>query len=404
MDLEIKNIEEGTKQKRTFKEKIANLKRRINEFFKNPKKRLIFIIVMGVILIALFGLGFYFLTHEEYNIFRDDNPLVDREEEETLYQAVLDGIMTGPDSSRKHPLAIMIENHTQARPQTGLIKASVVYEAIAEGGITRFMGIFGTYEAEVVGPVRSARPYYVDWAEGYDAYYAHVGGNATALDQIRADGVMDLNQFSYTAPYWRDRSAGVSSEHTMYTSTTKLRIQANENDYSTANNFSVYKFKDDPEEGSDEAKTLPQAQKISVDISSYNYNVYFDYVPETNSYMRFMANKAHNDKTSGEQISPKNIIVMTVSRTPHTTRINENGWLMTTVGSGNATIFIDGKEIVGSWKKSSKSDREIFYDQNGTEIIFNRGQFWICVIPPESSYSISTTPAADIETDVFESG
>jgi len=403
MDLEIKSTEEGGKPKRSFKEYIANKRRRFTEFFKNPKKRLIFIITMGVILIALFALGFYFLTHEDYQIFSDNNPLINEEEDtETLYEAVLDGVMTDADSANKHPLAIMIENHTQARPQSGLIKASVVYEAMVEGGITRFMGVFGTNEAEVVGPVRSARPYYVDWAEGYDAYYAHVGGNATALDQIRADGVLDLNQFAYTAPYWRDRNLNVSSEHTVFTSTSKLRIQANENGYSTANNFNKYKFKDDPEEESDEAKTLPQSQKIIVDISSYNYNIYFEYNKENNSYKRFMANKTHNDRTSGDQITPKNIVIMTVSRTQHTTRINEHGWLMDDVGSGDATIFMDGKEIKGSWKKSSKSDREIFYDQDGKEVVFNRGQLWITVIPPDSSFSVETTPAADLETDTFE--
>ncbi len=402
MDLEIKSTEEGRKPKRNLEKRIADLKRRFTEFFKNPKKRLLFIIISGVVLIALFAIGFYFLTHEDYQIFPDKDPLIDEEEDaEVLYEAILDGVMTDADSASKHPLAIMVENHTQARPQSGLIKASVVYEAIAEGGITRFMGVFGTNEAEIVGPVRSARPYYVDWAEGYDAYYAHVGGNATALDQIRADAVLDLNQFSYTAPYWRDRSLNVSSEHTMFTSTSKLRIQANENGYSTANNFNKYKFKDDPEKGTNEALSLPQTQKISVDISSYNYNVYFEYDKENNCYKRFMANKSHNDRTSGDQITPKNIAIMTVNRAPHTTRINENGWLMDTVGTGDATIFVDGKEISGSWKKSSKSDREIFYDQDGKEIIFNRGQLWITVIPPGSSFLVETTPAADIETDTF---
>lgn len=401
MDLNIKEVDSDSKKK-TFKEKIKDIKIRIDLFFKNPKKRLIFIIILGLILIALFAVGLYFLTHEDYQVIDGRNPLINSEEDtEVLYEAVLDGVMTDADSAKKHPLAIMIENHTQARPQAGLVKASIVYEAIAEGGITRFMGIFGTNEAEVVGPVRSARPYYVDWAEGYDAYYAHVGGNATALDQIYADGVLDLNQFSYTAPYWRDNNLNVSREHTMFTSTTKLRVQAQENGYSTANNFTKYKFKDDPKEGSDEAKFLPQAQKISVNISSYNYNVYFEYDPEKNSYKRFMANQAHTDRTSGDQLQPKNIVVMTVSRTPHTTRINENGWLMETVGSGDATIFLDGKEIKGSWKKSSRSDREIFYDQNGEEIIFNRGQLWITVIPPDSSYSATTTPAADLETDTY---
>jgi hypothetical protein len=101
-----------------------------------------------------------------------------------------------------------------------------------------------------------------------------------------------------------------------------------------------------------------------------------------------MAGKPHNDKITKEQINPKNIIVMTVKRKPVVTRINETGYLMTTIGSGKAEIYLDGKKIEGTWKKPSESDREMFYDSNGQEITFNRGQFWICVIPPEATTSV----------------
>lgn len=370
------DLKTGDTSADTGPKKKRPLKARIKQFFANPKKRLIFIIsAISVVILALIGTGFYFLRHEN----KTDAPTEAVTEEApapTLYPAILDGVMTDQASSIRHPLGIMVENHPDARPQSGLDKASVVYEAVAEGGITRFLALFGTYEAEKVGPVRSARTYYVDWAEGYDAYLAHVGGNIDALDKIAADHVLDLDQFRYSTPYWREKNGNVASEHTMYTSTTKLREQASKNKYETANNFTVYKFKDDAA-----ATDRPASQKVTVNFSQSTYQAVFQYDQATNSYKRFMAGTAHNDRVTGAQLDPKNIVVMTVARKATVTRINEAGYNMTTEGSGVAKFYIDGKETTGTWKKESKDAREIFYDSAGAEVVFDRGQLWISVIP-----------------------
>jgi len=353
------------------------------EKLRNPRTRLIIIIVaallvLGGILAWLFSRGSTAPSSEA--------PVV---KEEAKLQAPLDGVMTDKDSAARHPLAIVVENHPDARPQAGLDKASIVYEAIAEGGITRFMALYGTHEADKVGPVRSARTFFVDWVRGYNAWLAHVGGNMDALDQIKAEKVLDLDQFAYSGPYWREKKAGLATEHTMYTTTGKLREQAAKNGYTTANSFKIYKFKDDPATEAEKA-ALPASQKVAVNFSTASYNVEFTYDPTTNSYKRNMAGKAHNDQITGAQLNPKNIVVMTVQRKAVVTRINESGWEMTTVGTGVAKIYVGGKEIVGTWKKDSKTDREVFLDASGQEIVFNRGQLWICVIPPEGS--VAATP------------
>ena len=374
--------------KKSGKKAKTPLKERIRAFFKNPKKRLIFIISAIVLLLAIFALGFFLLLND-----KKDNPTPAEEQaaavvpEAPKFEAVLDGVMTDQASATKHPLAVMVENHPDARPQAGLEQASIVYEAIAEGGITRFLALFGTKEAEKVGPVRSARTYYVDWAHGYNAYLAHVGGNIDALDKIAKEKTLDLDQFRYSAPYWREKSGNVASEHTMFTSTTKLRTQAATNKYETANTFSLYRFKDDPTE---EVKaTLPEAQNVTVDFSSSEYKVKFAYDRTTNSYKRFLAGTPHLDRVTKNQLNPKDIVVMTVKRTSTVTRINEAGYNMTTVGTGPAKIFHDGQTITGTWKKEKAESREIFYDDKGQEIIFNRGQLWICAIPPEATVSVN---------------
>ena len=166
------------------------------------------------------------------------NETVDNSEPKTE-ECPLNGEMLGRSLKDKwvtrRPLGIMVENHTEARPQSGLSSADVVYEAVAEGGITRFLAVFYCHDAAFVGPVRSARIYFLRTIQGYGDHplYAHVGGANTdgpadALGEIEDLGwanYNDLNQFSVPFPnFWRDyeRLPDRATEHTVYTSTSKL--------------------------------------------------------------------------------------------------------------------------------------------------------------------------------------
>ncbi|MBM2821184.1 MAG: hypothetical protein HW405_944, partial [Candidatus Berkelbacteria bacterium] len=104
---------------------------------------------------------------------------------------LLEGTQTDKTLAGRHPLAIIIENHPAARPQIGLDKASIIYEAITEGGITRFMAIYGPRDADKIGPVRSLRTFFLDWSHEYQAFLAHVGGNIDALDRVPQEGTLD---------------------------------------------------------------------------------------------------------------------------------------------------------------------------------------------------------------------
>ncbi|MEI6499208.1 MAG: DUF3048 domain-containing protein [bacterium] len=365
----------------------TSIKEKITNFFNNPKKRLIFIISLSVIIVLLFATGIYFLTHEKSpapikSISEENlNTNITTTPKDVLYNAPLDGVQVNEELFARHPLGVMIENHPDARPQSGLDKASIIYEAMVEGGITRFMAVYGTYEADKVGPVRSARPYYVDWIHGYAGYYAHVGGSTQALSKITAENIYDLNQFAFPAAYWREQNGNVALEHTMYASTPKLRVSAADNQYPKINSFKVYSFKDEPTEA--EKATIPEEQKISINYGNPTYNVYFKYDKSTNSYKRFEAQAPHIDRVTKVQLSPKNVIAMTVEKKSIEVKAGTDGWQMTTVGTNKATFFMDGKVTTGTWKKDSAADREIFYDSAGKEIQFNRGQTWICVISPD---------------------
>jgi len=380
--------------KKSFKQKLA-------DFWSVKRNRVITIAIIIVLILAALATGFYFL------IYKKDGTNLGLEVQKTddtssqLVASSLDGTMVSSDDANRHPLGVMVENHVDARPQSGLSQASIVYEAIAEGGITRFLAVFGPKGAAKVGPVRSARTYYVDWIRELNGYYAHVGGNYDALSLIKSVGILDLDQFANPSAYWRDNSKKVSSEHTMYTDTSKLYGIAADKKYTTVNSFIPWKFKAATDSTTSTAGTTattttqiseayPASTTISVNFGNANYNVSYAYDKTTNSYFRNLAGKPHIDAANSQQLSVKNVIVQTVSRRPTVTAINENGYIMDTVGSGAAAVFQDGIKIDATWKKENENSRTRFFNKaTSAEIQFNPGATWIEVISPDLTYTSS---------------
>lgn len=300
----------------------------------------------------------------------------------------------------RRPLAVMIENHSEARPQSGLTSADIVYEAVAEGGITRFMAIFYCNPADVqVGPVRSARTYFLDWLSEYDALYAHVGGANTpgpadALSQIIRYEVKDLNQFSIGFPvFWRDYQRlghPVATEHTMYSTTAKLWEIGVKRGWTASDsaglrwdeNFVPWKFTEDSGGGSTGNITVNFWQ------SQGGYEVNWIYDPASNSYKRKNGGEIQTDLNNNSQISAKNIIVQFQRESNANDGYPGNIHLLYgTVGSGNALIFKDGAVFEGKWIKAKRTARTKYTDANGKEIAFNAGQIWIQTVPEGSKVS-----------------
>ncbi len=298
---------------------------------------------------------------------------------------------------KRRPLAVMIENHQESRPQSGLSFSDVVYETVAEGGITRFMAVFYCNLADVqVGPVRSARTYYLDWLAEYDALYAHVGGANTpgpadALGQIIKYSVKDLNQFSIGFPvFWRDYQRlghSVATEHTMYSTTQKLWEVGAKRGWTATDSagirwdskFTPWKFKDDKGGGT--------TSKITVNFweSQPNYRVEWNYDAASNAYKRNNGGKEHTDLDNNSQLAPKVVVVQFQKESNANDGYPGNVHLLYgTVGSGKAYIFQDGGFTEGKWMKATRIARTKFVDKNGKELELNRGQIWIQTVPEGS--------------------
>ena len=346
---------------------------------KQKKIRTIICIIIGIVIILLASTIYakFFVKETASTETKKTSFLPSlKKTEEKKIESPLSGVEYAENIAKRHPLGVMVENHPDARPQSGLDKAEIIYEAITEGGITRFMGVFGPRVTEEVGPVRSARTFFVTWIQEYDGYYAHAGGSKDGLAQIASDGVMDL---PHTTGYFeRQPQAGIASEHTLYTSIANLYKLAETKKYDTNASFTSLKFKSD-----EELAKRGNVSEVIIPFSTDSYEVKWLYDKTENIYKRSMARVPHKDKISGNQLTAKNIIIQTVQRAPIALAGAKPTFKFTTEGSGKATILRDGQKIDATWKKSTTSERTKFFDSTGAEIKFNRGIFWYEIVPPE---------------------
>ena len=302
------------------------------------------------------------------------------------------------------PLGVMIENHVDARPQSGINEADVTYEAVAEGGITRTLNVFYCQNYAQVGPVRSARTYFLDFISEYGDHplYAHVGGAntpgpANALGQIEDygwDNYNNMDQFSIGFPtFWRDYNRlghPAATEHTMYSTTDKLLAVAKTRGLTNVakdgtpwtTGFVPYTFKSDSPSAS--------AQTIHLEFWGDNdYNVDWKYDPKTDQYFRNNGGIAHIDRDTGKQLTAKDVIVIYMDESHANDGYEGNAHLLYgDIGSGKAIVFQDGKEIKGTWNKASRTARTIIKDSTGKEISFNRGKLWFEILPTYGVVSV----------------
>lgn len=291
--------------------------------------------------------------------------------EAPTFYSPLTGVAVADQAATKRAVtAIMIENSIFARPQSGIKDAGVVFEAIAEGGITRLATIHQEDRPQLIGPVRSIRPYYLDWIAPFNASVAHVGGSANALNTVRNGSWRDIDQFFNGASYWRatDREA----PHNVYTSFDKLDALNQKKGYTTSE-FTAWPRKIEA------PSAAPNASKIDIAVSSADFNVRYEYDKTTNAYTRFLGGAPSKDREGG-QVTPKVVIVIKVP-----TQIGfEDGYReqMTTTGTNDAYIFEDGQVIKATWRKDNQKAQMIFYDKNGHIVALNPGQTWVTVTAP----------------------
>ncbi|MBI5794522.1 DUF3048 domain-containing protein [Candidatus Uhrbacteria bacterium] len=289
-----------------------------------------------------------------------------------LYRHPLTGMsLYEPLQELPQVFAVMVDNHEEAWPPSGIDQAFLVIEAPVEAAIPRLLAFFDSKQVvEEIGPVRSARPYFLDWANELDALYAHVGGSNAALDAIASGGTFDFNQYWWGEYFWR--AGNRYAPHNVFTSTALMNeFVALRTDAGVAPErlYDVWLFKD-PEPSQKESS-------VHVDFDGTIYTADWEYDVERGVYLRFQSDAPHLTST-GVQITADNVAVVV---TDIEVLDNVGRRSVRTTGEGEAVVYQDGTMIEATWEKPSASERLKFYKRDsGEEILMNAGVTWIEVV------------------------
>ena len=339
-------------------------------------------ILIAILIIVIIGAGALLAYKIMKNKNNDTQEVSDSEEEEILTAEVKNKdiqIFKGTD----RPIAVMIDNHNQAWPQAGLNKAYLVYEAIVEGGETRLMALFKGVTVDKIGPVRSSRHYFLDYALENDAIYVHYGWSPQAQYDISNLGVNNINGISESeSSFWRVKDK--RAPHNVATSTAKILSIAERKGYkTTSTKESVLKYVTDEVELTDGQS----AEKITIPYS-YSNDVEYTYDATTKRYQRYSKGVKETDWSTGENITTKNIIITFAKNSVLNDGENKDRQTLSNIGTLNGYYITNGKAIKITCEKTSRSAQTMYKDLDGNEIKVNDGNTYVQICPINAKVTI----------------
>jgi len=288
----------------------------------------------------------------------------------------------------ERPIAVMIDNEGVAISRhSGLDKAFAVYEMIVEGSDSRLMALFKGTNPTVIGPIRSSRHYFIHYAMEHDAVYVHFGWSPLAQKAISTLHVNNINGITSDGSiFWRN-PVKRTDWHNAFTSMEKIKNLMKKKKYRDTTTASVFSYS--PIEV--ELKEGTPAAKVNVSYSGYK-KIKYEYDESRKLYKRFIGTKPHTDAASGVQYTAKNIIIERVKNYSLNDGPDSNGVLkgrqqMDTVGTGKGYLITDGKYVDITWEKDAPTKRTIYKYKDGSEVMFNKGQIWIQIVPISSKVS-----------------
>ena len=274
----------------------------------------------------------------------------------------------------ERPIAVMIDNEPGAWPHAGLQDAYMIYEAIIEGGQSRLMALFKGANTAKIGPIRSSRHYFVEFAMEHSAIYAHFGWSPKAEQTIKSNNVNNINGINYDGTkFWREGKG----YHTAFTSIANLQDVAKSKRYLMIGSdkpnytYSAREYN---------LETEKQVDSINM-VYSTKHSVSYKYNEEKKVFYRYQRGNAHTDRVTKEQYFAKNIIVAVMSNYALSDGTNKGRQEVVNEGTGTGYYLTNGKCIDITWKKDSLKSKTYFYDLNGNEITLNDGITFVQIVP-----------------------
>ena len=339
------------------------------------------IILLALISIAGIGCVFfyYYPSQEELQATSSNDFLISA----TKYINGLDGKAVNKKAdSALQVVGVMIDNHPDARPVSNLSKAKIVYEAPVEGGLTRYLAIFDSKQVVAeVGPVRSARTYFLDWLQEYSrGLYLHSGGSPEALAAIKSRNIFSANEFFWGEYY--QRSQDRFAPHNLFTSTDNwVKIVGQ-----YGNTSSLFTAEKSWKYTRLLGQTIGEHSELIIPFSE-SYKVTWVYDAKNLNYMRSMNGRKQTDK-DGSEVRARNILVQ-ITTVQNIANDDKGRQAIVTVGSGDAIILKKGAVVYGTWKKSSLTGRTRFYDKNEKEVDLVPGNTWVEVVSKDANVQVT---------------
>ena len=340
------------------------------------------LIVILVILVIIAGVVLaYKITKDKENSVQ---PVANEEEEKIIAEVEEKEVQIFKGNDR--PIAVMIDNHNLAWPQAGLNQAYMVYEIIVEGGETRLMALFKGVDLEKIGPVRSARHYFIDYAMENDAIYVHFGQSPQAQTDIKRYSIDDINGISEDGTtFWRVKDK--YAPHNAVTSTENLLQSAKNKNYKTVSTQeSVLNYVTDEvnlEEGQEATNiTIPHSD---LQVVEYVYDA------ENKVYKRFARDEAQTDWDSGEAITTKNIIITFCDNYTLTDSENKGRQGLKNIGTFDGYYITNGKAIKIQCEKTERDAQTVYKDMNGNEIQVNDGNTFVNICPTDAEVTFGSS-------------
>ncbi len=291
--------------------------------------------------------------------------------------------------SNTRPVAVMINNHNQARKyHAGLQDAYMVYEMIVEGGLTRLMALYKDASTQKIGSIRSARHYYLDYALENDAIYMHWGYSEYAMNDIKNLNVNHIDGMAYGNKYfWKDKSLRIATEHTAFSSMDKINQGISDlNIRNTTNVEPLLHYSIDAIDLSSMEGAIP-ANQVVIKYSG-SMTTSYEYDAELLQYKRSVNNAPHMDYEGNFQYTTKNIITYQVKNT--TIRGDAKGRQdLANIGSGEGYFISNGYAVPIIWEKKSRTSKTVYKLKNGTELKVNDGNTYIQIQPVGQTLTIS---------------
>ncbi|HPV70362.1 MAG TPA: DUF3048 domain-containing protein [Candidatus Magasanikbacteria bacterium] len=327
----------------------------------------LFAIVLSLIFVVIFKYNLTKQGQEKDNIIGTEEEKIEESTTSTL--SFLNGVVV-PLEITSSCAAVMIDNAPEVEKQFGLNAAALVYEAPVEGGRTRFMAVYHltTSTEQFIGPVRSARPYYLDWVQELNCLYTHVGGSPEALQKIKTANIFDLNEFYNGNYFWRSKN--YVAPHSTFTSLENLAAAFEKNKTEVVESeVSRWLF------AKTETKDLESGEGFFEEKIGES-KIAWQFDQNLKNWKRLVEGKSVQDEEG--TVKAKNVVFQYVSAKV----LDQEGRLsLTTVGRGKAVILKGSRVIKGTWEKTGTQERTKFFGPDTKEIEFNPGLTWVEIVP-----------------------